>query len=70
MIYLPNNSVHMTAAIVGQLAGAFYGKSGIPAGWLDRLHLADEIRAIGDALWTLRRDLPLNGPDQRANDAR
>lgn len=58
-----------TAAIVGQLAGAFYGKSGIPANWLDRLHLADEIRAMADALWTLRRELPLIGSDQRANDA-
>lgn len=32
-----------TAAIVGQLAGAFYGEVGIPSAWLARLHMAQEI---------------------------
>jgi len=39
-----------TAAIVGQLAGAHYGKSGIPARWLVRLHQRPEIEALADAL--------------------
>jgi len=39
-----------TAAIVGQLAGATYGASGIPEGWLGRLHLAQEIATLADAL--------------------
>lgn len=40
-----------TGAIVGQLAGATYGASGIPPAWLDRLHLAGEIAALADSLW-------------------
>ena len=32
-----------TAAVAGQLAGAFYGESGIPAKWLGKLALAREI---------------------------
>ena len=39
-----------TAAIVGQLAGAHYGKSGIPARWLVRLHQRAEIERLADAL--------------------
>lgn len=39
-----------TAAIVGQLAGAHYGKAGIPARWLVRLHQRAEIEALADAL--------------------
>lgn len=35
-----------TAAICGQLAGAFYGKEGIPASWLDRLYRGSEIEDI------------------------
>jgi ADP-ribosyl-[dinitrogen reductase] hydrolase len=40
-----------TAAIAGQLAGALYGKSGIPARWLERLHMRDEIERLGTLLW-------------------
>ena len=32
-----------TAAIAGQVAGAFYGESGIPAPWLHRLTMAEQI---------------------------
>ena len=39
-----------TAAIVGQLAGAFYGCSGLPVHWLERLHMRLEIQSIGVAL--------------------
>jgi ADP-ribosyl-[dinitrogen reductase] hydrolase len=39
-----------TAAIVGQLAGAYYGVQGIPAGWLETLWMRDEIQATADAL--------------------
>lgn len=34
------------AAITGQLAGALYGASGIPAGWLQKLAWRDEIEAL------------------------
>lgn len=40
-----------TAAIVGQLAGAFYGVQGIPSGWLEKLCMRDDIEAMADALF-------------------
>ncbi len=39
-----------TAAVCGQLAGAYYGESGIPARWLQKLALADEIRDLATKL--------------------
>lgn len=39
-----------TAAVVGQLAGAFYGVAGIPPAWLERLQERDAIQALADAL--------------------
>ncbi|NOY45138.1 MAG: ADP-ribosylglycohydrolase family protein, partial [Deltaproteobacteria bacterium] len=33
-----------TAAVYGQIAGAYYGASGIPGEWLERLAMADLIR--------------------------
>ncbi len=39
-----------TAAICGQIAGVYYGESGIPQHWLDRLALREEIRALSDRL--------------------
>lgn len=39
-----------TAAIVGQLAGAFYGRGGIPQAWLGTLHRSDEIEHMALAL--------------------
>jgi len=39
-----------TAAICGQLAGAFYGQSGIPGGWRKKLALHDEICTLADQL--------------------
>jgi ADP-ribosyl-[dinitrogen reductase] hydrolase len=40
-----------TAAIVGQIAGAFYGVGAIPAGWLDKLHMRDEITGMAKTLY-------------------
>jgi ADP-ribosyl-[dinitrogen reductase] hydrolase len=42
-----------TAAICGQIAGAYYGVNDIPGHWIDRLHKTDEIREIADQLSTL-----------------
>jgi ADP-ribosyl-[dinitrogen reductase] hydrolase len=39
-----------TGAVCGQIAGAFYGEEGIPAEWLSRLVMADEIRSLADRL--------------------
>jgi ADP-ribosylglycohydrolase len=42
-----------TGAIYGQLAGAFYGESGIPRPWRDRLALPDVIDGYAEALYEL-----------------
>jgi ADP-ribosyl-[dinitrogen reductase] hydrolase len=39
-----------TAAVCGQVAGAYYGESGIPQAWLERLVMAEAIRGIADEL--------------------
>jgi ADP-ribosyl-[dinitrogen reductase] hydrolase len=39
-----------TAAVAGQLAGAFYGEPGIPPDWLAKLVLRDEIVAMAEGL--------------------
>lgn len=40
-----------TAAICGQVAGAYYGVSGIPSDWLDKLAMRKEITRIADRLY-------------------
>jgi ADP-ribosyl-[dinitrogen reductase] hydrolase len=39
-----------TAAVCGQIAGAYYGADGIPADWLDRLALRETIEALAEGL--------------------
>jgi ADP-ribosyl-[dinitrogen reductase] hydrolase len=39
-----------TAAVCGQIAGAFHGECGIPATWLAKLARRDEITRLADAL--------------------
>ena len=39
-----------TAAVAGQLAGAFYGESGIPESWLQKLTLGNEIGLLAEQL--------------------
>ncbi|HEY3310813.1 MAG TPA: ADP-ribosylglycohydrolase family protein [Anaerolineales bacterium] len=39
-----------TAAICGQLAGAFYGEAGIPARWLEKLYMRSEISTLAEKL--------------------
>ena len=39
-----------TAAVCGQIAGAYYGVQGIPAGWLDRLAMREEIDQLARGL--------------------
>jgi ADP-ribosyl-[dinitrogen reductase] hydrolase len=43
-----------TAAIVGQIAGAWYGVGAIPAGWREKVAMGDEIVALADRLLTER----------------
>jgi ADP-ribosylglycohydrolase len=40
-----------TAAVYGQLAGAYYGASGIPAHWLEWLARREEIEALAVGIW-------------------
>jgi ADP-ribosyl-[dinitrogen reductase] hydrolase len=44
-----------TAAVYGQLAGAFYGESGIPSGWIEKLAMRDQIISFADRLFSLSR---------------
>jgi ADP-ribosyl-[dinitrogen reductase] hydrolase len=39
-----------TAAVCGQVAGAYYGEAGIPAGWLEKLTMRHEIACLADRL--------------------
>ncbi len=39
-----------TAAVCGQVAGAFHGEAGIPAHWRERLSRCEEITALADRL--------------------
>lgn len=45
-----------TAAIVGQLAGAYYGVQAIPVSWLTKLHQRDDIEATAEALLQTAKD--------------
>lgn len=45
-----------TGAIAGNISGALYGEAAIPARWLDKLELRDEITTIADDLAGLRDD--------------
>ncbi len=42
-----------TAAVAGQLAGAIYGRSGIPRAWLEKLVWADRIERYATDLFEL-----------------
>lgn len=44
-----------TAAITGQLAGAYYGAGAIPEGWLTRLYMREDIRQMARRLWEMAR---------------
>jgi ADP-ribosyl-[dinitrogen reductase] hydrolase len=45
------NDADTTAAICGQVAGAFYGEAGIPARWLEQLALRREIGLMAEQLY-------------------
>ena len=44
-----------TAAVCGQIAGAHYGESGIPAHWLKQLTMREEIASLADRLYSTGR---------------
>jgi ADP-ribosylglycohydrolase len=43
-----------TGAVYGQIAGAFYGESGIPASWRNRIAQHDLITQLADQLLQLQ----------------
>ncbi len=45
------NDADTTAAVCGQIAGAFYGLEGIPGRWREVLTMADEIAAMAEQLF-------------------
>ena len=49
------NDADTTAAICGQIAGAFYGEKGIPADWLSKLTMSEEIGILVNILITRKR---------------
>jgi ADP-ribosylglycohydrolase len=51
------NDADTTAAIYGQLAGAYHGADGIPAGWLDRLAMREFITGMAVNLLALSENL-------------
>ena len=57
-----------TAAVYGQLAGAFYGASGIPSEWRHSVSMADEIGAFATQLHQAGAD-PLEGGPATAGEA-
>jgi len=40
-----------TGAVYGQIAGAYYGASGIPAAWRERLAMRGEIEGLAQRLF-------------------
>ncbi len=49
-----------TAAVYGQLAGAFYGESGMPSEWIEKLAMRDQIRSFADRLFSLSKSVGMN----------
>ncbi|MBN2044290.1 MAG: ADP-ribosylglycohydrolase family protein [Anaerolineales bacterium] len=45
-----------TAAVVGQVAGAFYGIRNIPPGWLQKLVMRQEIESLAAQLWQQNKE--------------
>ena len=48
------NDADTTAAVCGQLAGAYFGVGGIPARWREQVVLGDQIQAWAERLMTAR----------------
>ena len=47
-----------TAAIYGQVAGAFYGEAGVPAEWLEKLAMRETIEGLAGRLFELAKADP------------
>ncbi|MFH0823748.1 MAG: ADP-ribosylglycohydrolase family protein, partial [Pseudomonadota bacterium] len=47
------NDADTTGAVFGQIAGAFYGVSGIPRSWREKLAMRETISSFADRLYDL-----------------
>jgi ADP-ribosylglycohydrolase len=54
-----------TAAVYGQLAGAFCGESGIPTSWLEKLAMRNAIVSFADGLALASRQVGKPAPNQK-----
>ncbi len=54
-----------TGAVYGQLAGAYYGETGIPADWLQQLTSRDLIESLADRLYSLELEKRGNSTDDQ-----
>ncbi|MNW52616.1 ADP-ribosyl-[dinitrogen reductase] glycohydrolase [compost metagenome] len=51
-----------TGAVYGQIAGAYYGISGIPSRWREKLAMKETIDELTEALWQkVEKDQTLQG---------
>ena len=47
-----------TAAVYGQIAGAYYGESGIPKEWIEKLTMKEVIVSFADRLYEMQQQAP------------
>jgi len=52
----PWNSDRRAAAVYGQLAGAFYGESGIPGSWIRKVAMRNKIISFAGELYAFSRE--------------
>jgi ADP-ribosyl-[dinitrogen reductase] hydrolase len=51
------NDADTTGAVYGQIAGAYYGLSGIPKEWVDKIFKIDEIKLIAEQIFELSKTI-------------
>ena len=59
-----------TAAIYGQIAGAYYGVEGIPAAWREKLAMVDDITSMADDIFFQISGIPVIEFDLEPRDIR
>ena len=59
-----------TAAIYGQIAGAYYGVDGIPADWREKLTMVDDITSMADDIFFQISGIPVIEFDLEPRDIR
>ena len=59
-----------TAAIYGQIAGAYYGVDGIPADWREKLTMVDDIMSMADDIFFQISGIPVIEFDLEPRDIR